>query len=96
MLMEVSSEGSPSHGQKSPFLTRITREVGEGFSHAIALPPNATDLLRISMCLKSIKDKSKAFAGFAKTVTSKLDLSNIHSSRKDKTFSLTSDIGEGK
>lgn len=73
----VSSKGSPSlrKGGLSP--TKISEEVSEGSSHAIALPFDIVDLIRISMCSKSIKDSSKAFIRFTKTITSKLDLSKF-------------------
>lgn len=86
MPVEVSSKGSLSHRTKGPSLARITRQVGEGSSHIMALRVNTTDLLRISICSKSVGDSSKAFASFAKTITSKLDLSEFQNSRENKSI----------
>lgn len=75
--VEVSSKGSMSYRQGGTSPAKLTKDMGESSSHAITSPLNAANLLRISICFKSVGDNSKAFTSFAKTVTSKFDLFDI-------------------
>lgn len=86
MSVDVSSEGSPSHKQEGPSLTRTIREVGESSSHAKASFLNAAELLRVSISSKSVSNSSKAFMNFVEAITKKLDVFDIQSSRQDKSF----------
>lgn len=88
----MSSKGSLSHGQEGSSQARVIKEVGESLSYVIISLLDTTNLLKISMCSKSIGDNFKPFIGFAKIIASKLDLSKFRSSKEDKSLSLALDI----
>lgn len=86
MPVEAAFEGSPSAKRPNPSSVKVTREPEEGSSYAQASLLNAIKLLGVSMGFKSVSDNSKSFADFIEAVIAKLDLSEVQSSREDKSF----------
>lgn len=74
MLIEVSSERSPSAEQPNPSPAKVTTE---GFNHAQASHLDVAELLGVNIDPKNVSYSSKTFVDFIEVVTTKLDLSKV-------------------
>lgn len=83
---DVSFEGILSAKLPNLLTIEAAKEAGEGSSYAGALQLDVADLLQVNMTFRSHSKSSQAFKGFAKLVSTKLDIPEITSTRVERSF----------
>lgn len=85
-FIDKSLEETPSVEVLDFSSTEAIREAGESSNHMKASLLDVTELLGISMASRNYFDSSKAFTDFDELISAKLDLSEVRSTRKDRSF----------